>query len=298
MKDSAFQKHLWLIETISQAGEEGITYEEINRKWEENPQSKGKYYPLRTFHNHRKEIREVFFIHIRCRKSTNCYYISTSGKGSNAQQKLLELISIQQFVHKHPAIAQRIFIETRAAGEFSLPRLMDAIQAQHYVQIEYCPYWSDKKLTYNRFAVYAVKEFKRKWYLLGQREGIAMEFIDLRQVTAITFLKETFTAPTETEITAALEENYGSKIEEIPTEEITIRVDAPISGFWRANPIHGSQQEIEKRKNYSIFYFYVKPTREFLQEILSYGASIEILSPTTFRTAVAKEAKKLERKNC
>ena len=68
MKESSFQKHLWLIDTIYQTGETGITYEEINRKWQETTQSKGKNYPLRTFHNHRKEIREVFNIAVLCKK--------------------------------------------------------------------------------------------------------------------------------------------------------------------------------------------------------------------------------------
>lgn len=297
MKDTAFQKHLWLIGTVYQAGEKGITYEEINQKWKENMESQGKYYPLRTFHNHRKEIREVFNISISCNKSTNSYYIDQTKKENNLLRKILELITIQQLVKNKNLTANNLFIEKRGEGEYALPRLMMAIEKGQYVRIEYQPYWSEKILKYTQFAPYAVKEFKHQWYLLGKRGDLPLEFIDLKQVVSISILGNTFTPPHKSEYAAILAENYGGKIEAIPTEEITLKVDAPMAGYLRSNPLDASQQIIEQKRNYSIFYFYVKPTEEFKRNVLSFGAAVEVLSPESFKAEIYKEAKKIERKN-
>lgn len=297
MKDTAFQKHLWLIGTIYQAGEKGLSYEEINEKWKETAQSKGRYYPLRTFHNHRKEIREVFNIAISCNKSTNCYYIDLKKKENNLLQKILELITIQQLVKNKNLSAKNLFLEKRSEGEYSLHHVMMAIEKGHYVRIEYQPYWSEKILKYPQFAPYAIKEFKHQWYLLGQRGNLPLEFIDLKQVVSISILEDTFPIPQQDEYIPVLTENYGGKIESIPTEEITLKVDAPMAGYLRNNPLHLSQQIIEQKRNYSIFYFYVKPTEEFMRDVLSFGATVEVLSPESFKAAIYKESKKIERKN-
>lgn len=294
MRESSFQKHLWLIDTIYQTGETGITYEEINRKWQETAQSKGRNYPLRTFHNHRKEIREVFNIAVLCKKSTNSYYIK---QDNDILKKLLELISVQQLLKNDKELALRLSIESNDAGEFSLPGLMVAIKKCQYISLEYQPYWTDKTLKYAKFAPYAIKEFKHKWYLLGRRPELEMEYIDLKMIKSMTVTSDVFTSPAASEITEAMIENYGGKFEQIDTEEITLKVDAPAAGFWRANPLHSSQQEIESKKNYSIFYFYLKPTEEFRRDIISFGAAVEVLAPANLKNDVLKDAKKLERKN-
>ena len=60
MNRPSFNRNLWMLNTIHQAGTEGLTFEEICQKWQSSGLSKGKNYPLRSFHNHRKEILDTF----------------------------------------------------------------------------------------------------------------------------------------------------------------------------------------------------------------------------------------------
>ena len=63
---------IWLVDTINRHGK--ISFAEINEKWLAGDKERKKI-PLRTFHNHRRDIEDMFDINIECDKSTNSYYI-------------------------------------------------------------------------------------------------------------------------------------------------------------------------------------------------------------------------------
>ena len=51
-------------------------------------------------------------------------------------------------------------------------------------------------------------------------------------------------------------------------------------------PLHHSQQESEINENDSIFSYYLSPTFDFMQELLSLGNKIEVISPDWLRKEV------------
>ena len=61
MRKDLIRKYIWLIDTINQAGSEGITFAKIAQKWESNILlSKGTQYAWRTFMNHKDDVYELF----------------------------------------------------------------------------------------------------------------------------------------------------------------------------------------------------------------------------------------------
>ena len=60
MTKDLFDKYIWLVDTIYRAGK--ITFEEINERWLRSRLSEGEDIPLRTFHNWRIAIEQVFDI--------------------------------------------------------------------------------------------------------------------------------------------------------------------------------------------------------------------------------------------
>ena len=297
MNQQSFKRYLWLIDTVYQSDQEGITFDKINEKWKESSLSKGKNYPLRTFHNHRKEVREVLNVNIRCRKSTNSYYVDEGKKSNGVMKKMLELMTISQLLEGNADMANKMVMELQPGGECYLSKIMSAIQACKKVAIDHKPFWADDVLHYESFEPYAVKEVKRVWYLVGKRQDGKYEMVDLRQVLALSMQNDQFEYPSEKIVRELVEENYGSQIEEIPTEEITLKVGTALARELRVNPLHSSQIEMEARKTYSIFYVNVKPTQEFCRDVLAYGAAIEILAPLSMRENVVKIAKQIGRKN-
>ena len=56
--------------------------------------------------------------------------------------------------------------------------------------------------------------------------------------------------------------------------------------YLRSLPLHHSQREIESNTDYTIFEYKIAPTYDFIQEILSHGNQLEVLSPDTFRQQI------------
>ena len=72
MTKDLFDKYIWLVDTIYRTGK--ITFEEINERWLRSKLSDGKDIPLRTFHNWRIAIEQVFDINIECNRRGGYYY--------------------------------------------------------------------------------------------------------------------------------------------------------------------------------------------------------------------------------
>lgn len=63
------------------------------------------------------------------------------------------------------------------------------------------------------------------------------------------------------------------------------------ANYLRSLWLHGSQKEIERNDEYSIFTVRLRPTFDFRQEILSQGSDIEVMEPKWFRDEVAEISK-------
>ena len=65
---------------------------------------------------------------------------------------------------------------------------------------------------------------------------------------------------------------------------IKIKTFANESLYWRSAHFHSSQEEIETGDDYTIFSFFMYPdTPELIHALLSHGASIEVLEPSSLR---------------
>ena len=88
------RRYVWLLDTIYRAGERGITFDEINEKWQRyDLLSEGRTYPKRTFEQHKEEIQEIFNVEICCDRKTNRYYISDREELKNQSLILRWLIN-------------------------------------------------------------------------------------------------------------------------------------------------------------------------------------------------------------
>lgn len=74
MTKDLFDRYIWLVDTIYRAGR--ITFRELNERWMRSRLSERHPLPLRTFHNWRDAIEQVFDINIGCsRRGGYHYYI-------------------------------------------------------------------------------------------------------------------------------------------------------------------------------------------------------------------------------
>ena len=65
MISKTYYRYIWLLNVLLSGG--ALTYEEIVELWKKDPNG-GDSYPLRTFHEHRKGVKEMFGVDIVCDK--------------------------------------------------------------------------------------------------------------------------------------------------------------------------------------------------------------------------------------
>ena len=68
------------------------------------------------------------------------------------------------------------------------------------------------------------------------------------------------------------------------------RVEESQAKYIRSVPKHHSQSEIEPIDGWPAFTYHLAPTYDFMQELLSHGAFVEVLSPESLRKEIKDTA--------
>ena len=66
-------------------------------------------------------------------------------------------------------------------------------------------------------------------------------------------------------------------------EKVVLKASENQQNFLRSLPLHHSQNEIETGENYAVFEYFIVPTYDFEQELLSRANTIEVLEPQWLR---------------
>ena len=289
MKPSGiFKQYIWIINTIYRS--KYITLQELNERWVQTEMSEGMPMNRITFNRHRAAIEEMFDISIECqRKGGYLYYIENEEvfKNNNLQHWLLDSLSISNMLMESSLLKERIMLENIPAGKQYLQPIINAMKQGHKLQMTYHRFGQQESYTIT-IEPYAIKVFKQRWYLLAKnpkREAPTVYALD--RVKQLMETEETFQFPEDFNTEAFFKDCYGVMNTDDKAQRIVIRANAPYMNYVRTLPLHHSQKEINNTPEYSDFEFYLRPTFDFRQELLSQGEQIEILEPESFRHETA-----------
>lgn len=293
-KDSTsnlFNRYVWLVDIIHRR--DNIAFEEINENWLKSSLNiNGDDLPLRTFHNHRKAIEQMFDINIECDKRNGYkYYIENSDdiESTGVKSWLLNSFSINNLIHESQRIKDRILFEKIPSGQIYLTDIIEAMTKNSSIVISYQNFWRDTPYEVDIYP-YCIKVFKQRWYLIAfnkSKERILTYALD--RIKKVTITNSTFTFPNDFIANSYFEDSFGIIVDDnIKAEEVSLKINNDKAKYIRALPLHHSQTESIKTENYTVFTYYIRPTYDFLQEILSHGPNIEVLSPKWFREEISK----------
>ncbi len=284
MANNLFNRYIWLVDTIYRSHK--ITFDEINRKWLRNDLSGGKKIPLRTFHNHRIAIEEMFDINIECDKSTYEYFIDNAEdmQRGGVRTWLLNTFAVNNLINESHKLKSRIQFENIPSGQKHLTTIIEAMRDESKLRVSYQSFWMEKPAEFE-VEPYFVKVFKQRWYLVGLSDKLRIYALDRLQRCEVS--NESFKLPANFDAEAYFQDCYGIiNVNDISVQDVTIRVAAYQANYLRALPLHHSQTETETNETYTAFRFYLKPTFDFRQELLSLGDDVEVLQPEWFRLEV------------
>lgn len=292
MAKDLFNRYIWLVDTIYRA--DGITFEEINEKWLRNSMSEGLDLPLKTFHNHRKAIEDMFDINIVCDKRGGYkYYIENADdmEKGGVRTWLLNTFAVNNLINESHHLKRRIVFEQIPSGQNFLTPVIEAMRDGMSIEIKYKSFWRQDEYT-TEVEPYFVKVFKQRWYLIARNKiKDAIRIYALDRIHALTQTGNAFVMPKDFSPEEYFYNSFGIISQDnCPPEIVELKVYGTQKEYFRTLPLHHSQEEVENADGYSIFRYYLSPTYDFIQEILSHGCEVEVLSPQHLRDEVRSHA--------
>lgn len=279
-----FNRYVWLAELIYHA--ERISFEEISQRWERSRLNElGGPLPLRTFHNHRKAIEEIFDIIIECEKGGKYrYYIENSDdiEYDSVRSWLLNTLSVRNIISESRDLQERILFEYIPSGQKHLMPIIEAMRSNRVLKFEYHPF------VHNPFTTtlhpYFVKVFRQRWYVIGYNPFLdAMRIYSLDRINVLETIDESFVMPTDFSPQNYFRHSYGIDRGEEP-QRVVLRVSEAQANYLRSLPLHHTQKEEEGNENYAVFSYYLSPdSYDFRQYLISLMGEVEVVEPQSLR---------------
>lgn len=292
MAKNFFKKYVWLIDTINRRGP--ITRKDISRCWENSSfNDDGKPMAERTFHNHREAILDMFGIEIKNDRTLGYYIDSEDIEGDAIKQWLLESLSMNNMVNEAGSLRERILFETIPSSQKWLSPIVSAMKDGKAIQMTYQGYSRPEPSTFKAHP-YCLKLFRQRWYLLARSEDEFLRIYALDRIHNVEELDIPLEMPEDFDGADFFSRFFGVIVGvDVPVESVELKLDASQVKYFRSLPLHPSQKEIETTGEYSVFKYRVATTYDFMQEILSHGKEVEVLSPECLRDEVHAEIKEM-----
>lgn len=278
-------RYVWLIDTIRRYG--SITREQLNRLWVRSPYSEGEPLPRRTFYNYRAAIEELFSISIECNPATYEYYIAS---GDNRQEGvtdwLLNSAAMSNVLSTVSDVSDRIFLEDIPSARTYLSQIVSALREHRAVHFTYRPYTRSTPTPGVVVEPYFLKIFRQRWYLTGRNViDSKVKTYALDRMEDVTLDDEIFTPDPTFDAESYVRDTFGIVFSQGDAKEVALRTDPRQAKYFRALPLHHSQREAV-HDNYSIFYYKLRLTPDFVQELLSLGPKVTVIAPPELRAMV------------
>ena len=295
MGKELFSRYVWLLETIHRAGK--ITFEEINARGLRSDLSGGETLSLRTFHHHRDAIEELFDINIECiKRGGYCYYIEDTEELEKGcvRKWLLNSFAVDNLIVESRKLKSRILLEEVPSGKRYLIPLIEAMRDGMIVEVDYQSFRQQVPANFE-IEPYCLKLFRQRWYVVARSPHYNRVMIySLDRILDLEVSEKTFYYPEEFNPQSYFDACFGIVADDdIGIETVQLKVYAPQDKYFDALPLHHSQRTVEVTEGHTVYEYRIRPTYDFVQELLSHGADVEVLQPSLLRSRLGDIAKEM-----
>ena len=295
MAKNYFKRYVWLIDLISRYGY--ISKRDIDYAWQKSSlnDERERCIPDRTFHNQREAILDVFGIEINFKRGQG-YYIANPEEldGSGIHAWLLESMSLSNLLNESADMRHRIIFDKVPSSSKWLTVIVNAMRDGKALKMTYQSFRSSGPNTFETHP-YCLKVFRQRWYILAQTSGKeGLRIYSLDRVVDIEILNTPLMLPEGFDASDFFSDYFGIIIgHNVNPSIVEIKATAEQSKYLQSLPLHHSQEVIEETPEHTVFRYRLVPTFDLKQEILSRGATLEVLSPEWFREEVICEIKQM-----
>jgi len=288
MAKNYFNRYIWLIDVINRHGH--ISREEISRLWSRSPinELKESNLPERTFHNHIDSIYDTFGLEIKCDRSLG-YYISNSDDldGDGIRKWLMQSLSLNNLLNESAEMRGSILFENVPSSEKYLSAIIEAIRDRRGLSVTYQGFNKEYPSTFEAFP-YCLKQFRQRWYMVALTPASDSPWIyGLDRIQELERTDTTYQIPKDFSAEEYFRYLYGACVDDPSyAEKIEVKVDRSQVNYFKSLPLHHSQSIMEETDDYTIFSYFLVPSYDFTQELLSKMNSIEVVGPEWYREEI------------
>ena len=311
MKDY-LRRHIWILSELYQ-NPKGLTYKEFEERWKRSSQNVLETsLPKRTFQDCLRAIEETFDIDISSDARNGYRYRIVQRdwlENDRVKDWLLSAFAVNGLLQDSRGLRERVMYEDIPSGNDYLLEVLKAMRENHVLAMTYQDYF-DKEPRDILLEPYCVRVFRQRWYVVGVMENEPkgeepteltnqghIRRYALDRVVKLESTDVTFKMPRDFSVSDYFADAFGIIVEPEDYDVETIRMKVYDINhrreYLRSLPLHESQKEVERHKDYSVFELRIAPTYDFIKEILSMGGEVEVISPEYVRQEVEHRAEEL-----
>ena len=294
-KGILFARYLWLYGEL--VGKGPISYYDINEDWQNSTINEdSEELPHKTFENHRKALEDMFNISIECDRKTNKDYIEKGAEPNFAKATMDMLNGAFLFyrLQTYPQVQKYIVPELNGNEYEILFSIVDAITEERDLTILYRHNYDVKREMKYKVKPIALKQFRRRWYLIAELENGKTYSFSLDRILNIS--KGEKTEVSILNINDMFKDAFGIIREDsITSERIVLKVEREQANYFLSRPLHSSQTITETSDQFITFSLILCPTYDFVMEILSHGPKVEILEPQSLRRKITDKIDQMKK---
>jgi len=170
--------------------------------------------------------------------------------------------------------------------------LFNAILYKKVLNIQYKSFKAD---TANIFELHPwyLKQFSNRWFLFGYNSAVKMiSNLALDRIENIEECQKNYIENTGIDFQEYFEDIIGvSRSENDKPIELKLHFSPDQAPYVLTKPLHGSQKKKKLDKNGLLITIDVIPNYELEKLILSFGESVEVISPESFRNQISNKLK-------
>ena len=160
---------------------------------------------------------------------------------------------------------------------------------QHNVLIRFTYYkFCNDETTKRLIMPYTLKEFKGRWYLLGNdQKDNQIKTFGLDRIIDLEITKKKFNYPPAYDLDEFYKNSFGIiSPTGINPDKVILSFDAEQGKYVKSFPLHASQTVIIDNKDELRLSLDVHLTHDLNMEILSYGNRVEVITPAKLREQI------------
>ena len=280
---------IWLISTIKR--NKRITLKDLNDKWVEEKVADGNPLPRSSFNHYRDEIFDLFGLIMECDKLHRYYFQNPDAIDDHSIESwLLSTMTVNAALSDSASIRNQILLEKVPAGEQFLPTIIEAIKLGRSLNLGYQKFGAEPSV--RKVEPYTLKLSRRRWYMLVRTQD-QFKVFSLDRMFSLEMTDERFGKIKGFSPEAYFAEYFGVLTDGTPLAHIVIRAYGKMASYLRTLPLHDSQRELERTDEYTDYSLDLRPTADFIGELLSYDEGIEVLEPADLRLKIREKLRRM-----